>query len=131
MHYKKIAQSVRLGNWTNETPVSIFGEWSEQGGESLEVQDWAEKYHIVLAYYAYEGYDGTAFMLLQDKLGQLYEVYGSHCSCNGLEGQFEPEVSELVELEKRLLSKFGYNRDGEDTWATELSKVLTWLVPLS
>ena len=45
---------------------------------------------ILHAFYSYEEYEGTAFVLFrQDE--KLYEVHGSHCSCYGLEEQWHPE----------------------------------------
>jgi len=51
-------------------------------------------FKIIYAYYSYEDYSGNAFLLLE-KNNELYEVNGSHCSCYGLEGQFEPEKTSL------------------------------------
>lgn len=45
---------------------------------------------ILFAWYEYESYDGSAFVLFEQG-GKLYEVNGGHCSCNGLEGQWSPE----------------------------------------
>lgn len=45
---------------------------------------------VLLAYYKYEDYSGDALVIFE-KDGKLYEVNGGHCSCNGLEGQWEPE----------------------------------------
>ena len=42
------------------------------------------------AWYEYEDYSGNSFVLFE-KDGKLWEVNGSHCSCNGLEGQWSPE----------------------------------------
>ena len=47
---------------------------------------------ILFAYYGYESYEGEAFVLYE-KDGKLYEVNGSHCSCYGLEDQWDPEVT--------------------------------------
>jgi hypothetical protein len=41
------------------------------------------------ASYTYENYSGDAHVLFE-KDGKLWEVYGSHCSCNGLGGQWKP-----------------------------------------
>jgi hypothetical protein len=44
------------------------------------------------AEYTYENYDGSAFVLYVDRRDmQLYAVYGGHCSCYGLEDQWDPE----------------------------------------
>jgi hypothetical protein len=52
---------------------------------------------IVFAAYEYEDYSGSAFVIFM-KDGILYEVNGGHCSCNGLEGQWEPEETSLEAL---------------------------------
>ncbi len=44
------------------------------------------------------GYEGTAFVLFR-RAGRLYTVEGGHCSCYGLEGQWEP-----VETTKEALA---------------------------
>jgi hypothetical protein len=43
---------------------------------------------------SYEGYAHVIFM----KDGKLFEVNGSHCSCYGLEGQWEPEETSVAAL---------------------------------
>ena len=44
---------------------------------------------VLYACYDRGGYDGRAIVIFE-RDGQLYEVFGSHCSCHGLEGQWEP-----------------------------------------
>ncbi len=66
----------------------------------LAVND-VEGCHILLAHYSYEDYSGSAFVLFI-KDGVLYEVHGSHCSCYGLEGQWEPEETTYEALIHRL-----------------------------
>lgn len=56
---------------------------------------------ILLASYSYENYSGNAFVLFK-KGGKYYEVNGSHCSCYGLEDQWEPEEVVLKELWNRI-----------------------------
>ncbi|QQV89603.1 hypothetical protein SJ_185 [Proteus phage SJ_PmiM] len=51
---------------------------------------------IVLAYYDYEDYSGWATVIYMDITGTFWEVHGSHCSCYGLEGQWEPELIGLI-----------------------------------
>ena len=51
--------------------------------------------------------------MLFEQNGELYEVNGSHCSCYGLEGQWEPDRVLLKELEHRLLN----GTWGEDDWS--------------
>lgn len=43
------------------------------------------------------GYDGEAHVIFR-KDGKLYEVNGAHCSCYGLEGQWEPEETTVAAL---------------------------------
>jgi hypothetical protein len=45
---------------------------------------------ILFAGYEYENYSGSAFVLFA-RGEKLWEVNGSHCSCMGLENQWEPE----------------------------------------
>jgi hypothetical protein len=56
---------------------------------------------ILLAWYGYGSYDGDAFVLF-DRDGVLYEVNGSHCSCYGLEGQWDPEETTVGSLRFRM-----------------------------
>lgn len=55
---------------------------------------------ILYAWYEYEDYSGSAFVLFR-KGRKLYEVNGSHCSCYGLEDQWDPEVTSREALLKR------------------------------
>lgn len=58
-------------------------------------------YKVLLASYTYECYEGSAFVLMRDKLTkELVTVYGSHCSCYGLEGQFDIEKSSIEQIQK-------------------------------
>jgi len=57
--------------------------------------------NVLFAEYTYEDYEGYAFVLFE-KDGKLYEVHGSHCSCYGLENQWEPEEVCLPELVNRV-----------------------------
>lgn len=56
---------------------------------------------ILLASYTYESYSGDAFVLFS-RDGKLWEVNGSHCSCYGLEGQWEPEETSVESIERRI-----------------------------
>jgi hypothetical protein len=51
---------------------------------------------------AYDGgYDGTALVVFR-RNRKLYEVNGAHCSCYGLQGQWEPEVTTVQALRHRV-----------------------------
>ena len=63
-----------------------------------------ENKHFVYAYYSYEDYQGDAYLLFIEN-DKLYEVDAHHCSCYGLEGQFEPEEVPIEVLYYRLENK--------------------------
>lgn len=78
--------------------------------------------NILLAVYAYEDYDGTAFVLFEQN-GLLYEVNGGHCSCMGLEGQWIPEETSVEALRKRMCDgNLGSGYGGY--FADDLQKIL-------
>lgn len=77
---------------------------------------------VLLAWYGYGDYCVSSFVLFK-KDGKLYEVNGSHCSCYGLEGQWEPEETSWDALKMR---KFSYY-DGSG----EAQKVLDELVKIN
>lgn len=61
-----------------------------------------ENYDILVAYESVGswGCDSSSWFLIKDKTtGELYETHGSHCSCYGFEGQFEPEHTTLEYLQ--------------------------------
>ena len=67
-----------------------------------------EGFNIIVAAYDTSGsYSGDAFVLLE-KEGKYYEVNGAHCSCYGLEGQFNLEESAEEALKFRYDSDFSY-----------------------
>lgn len=89
-----ITQSpVFLGSW--DTEADVFDSFHVNPVKQQNI-------HICFAVYSGENYEGVAFVIFS-KNGKLYEVNGAHCSCDGLEGQWEPEAVSLVELQNRLL----------------------------
>jgi hypothetical protein len=65
-----------------------------------------ESAKLLVSYYSCIGYEGNAFVLYE-KDGELYEVNGSHCSCYGLEGQWEPTLTTWKALAMREFSCCG------------------------
>ena len=57
---------------------------------------------ILLAWYGYGGYCGESLVIFE-RGGRLYEVNASHCSCYGIEGQWEPEGTTPEALLKRTI----------------------------
>lgn len=81
--------------------------------------------YILLAWYGGGGYDGSAFVLFE-RDGKLYEVNGGHCSCYGLEGQWDPEETSATALIHRIkngnLGNDGYYNN--DNFGSKLLKFL-------
>lgn len=70
---------------------------------SVPVEEFDE-YEILIAIYDLsEAYSGDAYVLMYRKDDGFYEAHGSHCSCYGLEGQFEPESVPVEALRKRIV----------------------------
>lgn len=84
----------------------FLANWSESGLSGLksdfEINDVGGE--VLFAAYTYEDYEGDAFVLFQND-GKIFEVNGGHCSCYGLEGQWEPEETSKDALLKRLNGK--------------------------
>lgn len=61
--------------------------------------------NIIYAEYEFEECDGSATVVFE-RNGDLFEVYGAHCSCYGLEWQWEPElIDKQVYAERLRLAK--------------------------
>lgn len=63
---------------------------------------------IYAGYYDDYGYSGDAVVLYKED-GKLWYVDGGHCSCYGLEGQWDPDevtVEQITHMIKE--SKYGY-----------------------
>jgi hypothetical protein len=73
--------SIFLGDWDDVSDLMRDFEITEEDLRNVE---------ILFAAYTYEDYSGDAFVLFR-KDDILYEVNGGHCSCYGLEGQWEAE----------------------------------------
>ena len=81
---------------------------------------------VILASYCVTGYEGGAFVLFRNnKDGQLYEIHGSHCSCYGLENQWEEDLASIESLRKRVNEgTLGSNDYTNNIFKDELIKVL-------
>lgn len=111
---------VFLGEWSEENTQDRSWNSDETGPlahlkSDFEIDDKdLEGIEILLAFYSCEWFSGDAFVLFR-KDGKLYEVNGSHCSCYGLEGQWEPEETTIEALEHRL----NEGSLGVDTWGDQ------------
>ena len=101
---------IYLGDWKEKEDV--FREFSSDYSElDSEMKQEMKNCNILLAWYGNGGYDGSAFVLFE-RDGQLYEVNGGHCSCYGLEGQWEPELTSDEALKYRVRN----GELGQDTY---------------
>jgi len=98
-----------MSNVSKEDVAGWFG---------IDIQE-LEGAKILYGYYSYEDYSGEAFVLFE-KDKKLYEVNGSHCSCYGLEGQWQPEETLVEAVEKRLGNAYGFYQGNK----TEIQEAL-------
>jgi hypothetical protein len=75
--------------------------------EQFNAPEEYKKAKILFAWYNYEDYSGSAFVLFKHGR-KLYEANGSHCSCNGLEECWSPEETSVEALLHRLDNGTGY-----------------------
>lgn len=102
--------------------IPIYWHGWRTNGETQMIQDFdiqpesLAPYDVLLASYEQESYSGQAFVLLCEKTtGNLYEVNGLHCSCNGLEYQWQPEQTTVAALRMR---------DWDDIWSRSMVTLL-------
>lgn len=104
--------------WLYEPGKGAVMSYFRIGEEDLEGVE------ILLASYdEVWAYDGEAYVLFR-KDGKLYEVHGSHCSCYGLEGQWEPEETTLESIEYRLRHGTLGNTSDAHEFSAELHDVV-------
>lgn len=104
-----------LNDWCQTKMDGLMGDYS------ISSKD-LEGVNIILADYSYEDYSGNSFVLFE-KAGKLYEVNGSHCSCYGLEDQWEPEEVVVKELLNRVQHGYFHSSHKE-----EIVEILTLIV---
>lgn len=83
------------GLFTSYNDVMDNFEVNEQQRENIT---------ILLAWYSYDNYSGDAFVLFIKPGGKMYEVNASHCSCYGLENQWNPEETTTAALRHRAVN---------------------------
>ena len=107
-----------------ECPFSNKEYWLEKKARMNEsIKQW-EDINILFASYGCANYSGDAFVLFE-KGGKLFEVNAGHCSCYGLEGQFNCEETSLEALKLRLVEgKMGQDSYSDNEFASELKNFL-------
>ena len=103
-----------FGNFTDRESVAREFSRNKYNDAFTIPVDFPTDEELLLASYETPGYDGMAFVLFQ-RDGQLFEVHGSHCSCYGLENQWNPEATTWEALAMRprptTISGYGYIHD--------------------
>jgi hypothetical protein len=107
-----------------ECPMPSKGYWLEHKAKMTQKLKDYEGVNILFASYGTDNYSGDAFVLFE-KDGKLFEVNGGHCSCYGLEEQFEPEETTLEAIEMRLTKgTMGVDDYSGNEFANELKQFL-------
>lgn len=102
----------------------LFSDWASVQHEYRT--DHPEPDEVIVAYYSYEDYSGYSVVIYRDQ-GRYCLVTGSHCSCYGLEDQFEPEEYETGELLIASLEK-GRGWLSEETQAFVIERLRSYSV---
>ena len=79
----------------------IVQQYGESEKEKGRIRDNLDGARVRIAWYGYGDYDGSS-LVVYTKAGKIYEVHGGHCSCHGLEGQWDPEETSVAALLMRL-----------------------------
>lgn len=90
------------------TPVFVGSFGSKEDVFSFFEREMDSDIQIVYANYENESYDGYATVVFyRESTGKYYESYGSHCSCYGLEGQWDREEEVIPEELLKRISDLG------------------------
>lgn len=93
-----------------------YGEPSDKDKADLSRE--LEKFDVLVAYehVGSWGCDSSSYFLMRDKKsGEYKDFTGSHCSCFGFKGQYEPEDTSLEYIASDKFSFYGggYDEDSE------------------
>lgn len=84
-------------NLVEQLYLEDFSSW-EEVISAYQLSDHKTEPKYVLASYSVGGYEGSSIVIFGDSIDNLSFVHGSHCSCYGLEGQWDPEDTPLKSL---------------------------------
>lgn len=101
--------------------MRFSGEWSskEDVCNDFRIADFDGV--VLLAHYECESYEGSANVLFMNE-GKLFHVYGGHCSCYGLEDQWEPD-----EITIEMILHMAENGNGfwaQNSWIAEALRTI-------
>lgn len=119
--------AIYLHIWNSkEDMIASFENEYDKDKLTQEQKDKYAHVDVLLASYGCDNYTGDAFVLFRNnKDGQLYENHGSHCSCFGLEDQWDEESTNIESLRKRVNEgSLGSDHYSDNVFKNELIKVL-------
>ena len=91
------------GSWQDYE--DMIASWAGYGNDPSKLELVPTPEEVVYACYNNESYEGSAILIYYKGL-TLYEVNGSHCSCNGLEECWEPEETSWPAIAMRVNSGY-------------------------
>ena len=117
---------VYLRDW--ESWADVIMSFAPDWGQTWDAEPPAEEPKFVFASYEHGSYDGSATVIWSDDGSVFFEVYGSHCSCYGLENQWDSEPTQMTtdSLLRQWRDGTMYGRSAEDA-----PKIVTWLYSVS
>lgn len=90
----------------------LFNSWADVQA-AYEMNE-PEPDEVLMAMYEQPPYEGYSYVLYRNGC-HYFLVYGGHCSCYGLEGQWEPEEYDLPTLIRAVeKANEGYYGIGKD-----------------
>ena len=107
-----------------------LADWEEAGFEGMKIDfeikgDEYDDINVIVGYYNYEDYEGDAMVIFEHK-DKLFTVEGGHCSCYGLEGQWNPDEITIDYLNHRALNGlFAYRDDYDNEIKKHLKEYIT------
>ena len=89
-----------IGDWERESYTGL--KRIDALRDDFEIdEDVIKDEEIIVAFYLYESYSGIASVLFK-RDDKYFIVEGSHCSCYGLEGQWNEEEISLEYISHRI-----------------------------
>lgn len=106
-----------------------FADWADVQSQ-FSMND-PEPQAVIWAEYDNDGYDGRAWVLYYDK-GKFFYVEGGHCSCYGLEDQWNPEEYSVEALKGQVeRATYGFFKDRKDIIMAAIEKYQSPLAELA
>jgi hypothetical protein len=114
MNFKEIF----LGNFKNR--LDVANSFSGYSSEPSPLAAYLKDAIIYIAWYGDGSYCGSAVVVYEKPEGTLYWVTAYHCSCSGLEDQWEPIETDWATLRHVYENGYQFNQGGEYDASEEL-----------